>query len=155
MSSSSKCCGSFVPQWRETSWRPKTTLRTPDKLLHKIAGHPRHVCPLQQFCPPSCGPLAPPCRLGRRSHAVSLQPLFPVTPSPPLPFLSLPLSILFSCDQSRSILPRRCRRPGSWCRPSPSKPRASFSPSSRHPPSSPSRIRLFFVLFFPNYGESR
>jgi hypothetical protein len=54
---------------RETYWRPKTTLRTPDILLHKIAGHPRHVCPLQQFRPPP-----------------------PVPPSRPSPLTSLPAS---------------------------------------------------------------
>jgi hypothetical protein len=44
----------FVPRPRETLCTPETILETPDKLLHKIAGHPRHVCTLQQFFLAQC-----------------------------------------------------------------------------------------------------
>jgi hypothetical protein len=76
MSSSSKCCGSFVPQWKETFRRPKTILRTPGKLLHKICWTP-------QTCPTKVCPSSP------RAPTLSF------TVIPPLPFLSFP-PLLFS-----------------------------------------------------------
>jgi hypothetical protein len=112
----------------------------------KLLDTPEHVCPLQQLPPPPSCPLSPTRPLAAWDGVPTpfpSSPLFPVTPSPPLPFLSLPPSLFSPANRSRppsSLLPSP--KGAGAGRPGPRQGKGELlSPPPGLPPSSPSKMQ--------------